>query len=370
MTTETPPPALGLQEQLDISRKKVDVDQFDVPVRELLRMAGTNELRRAPVYQRKFRWTEDLESKLIESLFLGLPIPSIFVATNKDGRWELVDGLQRVSTLIHYVAEAPLRMSEIGKTDALRLSGLEELTSFNGTLFSELPEPIRLGFFKRGLRVTALSDKSDFEVRYDVFERLNRGSVVLSPQEVRACVFQGRFNDFIVELASTKAFLGLLKLEKTQADDGTKEEIVLKFFAYFYSRAQFRANVTKFLNKYMETATMSFPYDEARHLFDKTVSQLYGILAGPVLRRNTYVTPINQLEGILIGAADIIHAGGDIAPPAAGWLDDPVLVDASTGGTNTRKKFEQRIQRAKELLLGQAKTPGGRKKATRRAAKR
>src|SRR4029079_16619870 len=103
-----------------------------------------------------------------------------------------------------------------GKTAPLRLSGLQQLSSFNGTTFSELPEPVRLGFFKRGIRITALSDKSDTEVRYDVFERLNRGSVVLTPQEVRACVFQGTFNDFIVELAKTEAFLKLLKLERTQ----------------------------------------------------------------------------------------------------------------------------------------------------------
>jgi hypothetical protein len=135
-----------IQQQLEVSRKKVDVDQFDITVRELLRMAGTGELRRAPVYQRKFRWTEELESTLIESIFLGLPVPSIFVATNKDGRWELVDGLQRVSTLMHYVAESPIRLDEIGKKAALRLSGLEELTAFNGKTFAELPEPIRLGF--------------------------------------------------------------------------------------------------------------------------------------------------------------------------------------------------------------------------------
>jgi hypothetical protein len=202
-----------------------------------------------------------------------------------------------------------------------------------------------------------------------VFERLNRGSVVLTPQEVRACVFQGPFNDFLVQLAGSEAFLSLLKLEKTQADDGTKEEVVLKFFAYFYARDQFKANVTKFLNKYMEDASENFPFDEARRLFESTVSQLAKIVDGPVLRKNTYVTPLNQLEGILVGAADIIHAGGMLHDPGPGWLDDKALVEASTGGTNTRRKFDGRIERAKLLLQGPAKKVRGFKKLSPRSAK-
>jgi hypothetical protein len=89
-----------LQQRLDEQRRRADVDNFDVTVRELVRMAAKGEIDRAPAYQRKFRWGEEEESRLIESLLLGLPVPSLFVATNPNGTWEIVDGLQRLSTII------------------------------------------------------------------------------------------------------------------------------------------------------------------------------------------------------------------------------------------------------------------------------
>ncbi len=128
-----------LQAQLDSQRQKVDVDHFDLTVRELMRMAQEGELKRAPVYQRKFRWNETTESRLIESLLLGLPVPSIFVATNRDGSWEVVDGLQRISTLIHFTAAASDLLATISKIEPLRLEGLTDLTSFNGLTLAELP---------------------------------------------------------------------------------------------------------------------------------------------------------------------------------------------------------------------------------------
>jgi Protein of unknown function DUF262 len=157
-----------LQQELESQRQKVDVDHFDLTVRELTRMSIDGELQRAPVYQRKFRWEERTESRLIESLLLGLPVPSIFVATNPDGSWEVVDGLQRISTLIHFAAATPHMLETIGKANALKLTDLKDLKTFNGFTLEELPTPIQLAFFKRGLRVTALSDKSNPETRFGV----------------------------------------------------------------------------------------------------------------------------------------------------------------------------------------------------------
>ena len=123
--------AKGLQAQLDEHRRKVDTDKFDLTVRELVRMAHVGELHLAPEYQRKFRWNTIRESQLVESLLLGLPIPNVFVATNNDGTWELIDGLQRVTTLIHFVGEK-VGLKVIGKREPLILDGLEKLTEFNG----------------------------------------------------------------------------------------------------------------------------------------------------------------------------------------------------------------------------------------------
>jgi hypothetical protein len=339
-----------LQTQLETQRQKVDVDHFDVTVRELVRMSAERELNRAPVYQRKFRWKEDAESRLIESLYLGLPVPSIFVAANQDGTWELIDGLQRISTLLHYVAEPREVLEQVDKDSPLQLSELRKLTSFNGILFADLPTPVQLAFFKRAIRVTVLSDKSDVDVRFDMFERLNTGGVALSAQEVRACIFRGEFSDFLRRLSEKEAFASLLKLQEANKNDGTKEELVLKFFAYVNDRNEFQGKVTDFLNAYMKAASQQFDYDAGEQLFDSVIGFLRQIIAGEFLRPPANVTPQNQLEAVMVGIAEVLRSGNQLKAPEGDWLTDPQLVEASTGATNTRTKLNRRIDRARQLF--------------------
>ena len=112
------------------------------------------------------------------------------MATNVDGTWEVVDGVQRISTLLHFVGGAKL-LKKIGKKEPLKIVGLQKLTALNDLSFEGLPQPQQFQFQTRPLRLTALNDKSDPIVRYDLFERLNTGGVSLHPQEIRNCVFRG-----------------------------------------------------------------------------------------------------------------------------------------------------------------------------------
>jgi hypothetical protein len=341
-----------LQSQLDSQRRKVDVDHFDVTIRELVRMTSEGELERAPLYQRKFRWDEHDESHLIESILLGLPIPSVFVATNANGTWEVVDGLQRLSTVIHFVADPPELLESIGKTAPLRLVGLEKVSKLNGLLFADFPTPLRLTFFRRALRVTALSDKSDYHVRFDMFERLNRGGISLTAQEVRGCIFRGSFNDLLRELADNEAFRRLVKLQKQKQDDGTREELVLKFFAYLENRHVFKGAVTEFLNDYMKAATTSFEYDAGRDLFQSVVREIGALLPEAFVRAGYPNTPLNQLEAVMVATAELLRAGTPVQKPQPGWMNDKELVRTSTGATNTASMLGSRIKRATELLQG------------------
>lgn len=342
-----------LQAQLEDNRQRVDVDHYDITISELIRMTGEQELIIAPVYQRHFRWKLEDESRLIESLFLGLPVPSIYVATNPDATWEVVDGLQRLSTILHFVADPPSVLAQTGKTQPLVLEGLEELDRFNGQSFRDLPGPIRLAFTRRALRVTALSDKSDYQARFDLFERLNRGGVILSPQEVRASIFRGPFNDLIRELAQEKNFRKLLKLQRGSQNDGTREELVLKFFAYMHDRKAFKGAVTRFLNDFMAKAPDHLDLDESGQLFLETTAALAKITGGqPFLRTKVSSTPLNQLEAVMVAAGELLAAGRELAKPGPAWKDDTELVRSSTGGTNTPAMLRARIDRATELLRG------------------
>ncbi|MFE0272003.1 DUF262 domain-containing protein [Streptomyces sp. NPDC058992] len=344
----------AMQAQLETQRRKIDVDNYTITVRELLSMAERNELKRAPEYQRKFRWDEEAESRLIESILLGLPIPNLFFATNDDGSWEVVDGLQRISTLIHFASDSEAQLAEINKRSPLALRELKKLDQFNGQTYEDLPPSIKFAFTKRGLGVTALSDKSDPQIRFDTFERLNRGSVELSKQEVRACIYEGSFNKLIRELAESEKFRKLVKLQKKNEENATHEELVLKFFAYLNNRAAFTGAVHDFLNSYMETNRDSFDVEEGRVTFSKVVDEILALTQGPLLRSKTNVTPQNELEAVMVACAELLKEKGSVGTPPAGWLDDQQLVEASTGATNTRPKLRDRIARAKELLTPEA----------------
>jgi hypothetical protein len=344
--------ASELNSELEAQRRKVDADNFDVTVRELVRMVSENELDRAPEYQRQFRWNEAQESKLVESILLGLPVPTIFVATNKNGTWEVIDGLQRVSTLVHYVADPPDSVGSVGKREALRLQDLDKLPAFNELTFADLPAPIQLAFLKRPLRVTALSDKSDVDVRFDMFERLNTGGIALTAQEVRACIFRGKFAEFLTTLASEPNFNTIIKLKEGSENDGTREELVLKFFAYLEGRDHFEGKVKNFLNDYMKHVPANYDYASRTSLFRRVVAELARILHGPILRRDVGWSPINLAEAVLVGAADLVQNGVTTFNPKGDWLNDRLLTKQSSAGSNTRKYLKGRIDRANELLSG------------------
>lgn len=348
----TTPPPQPLQAELDAQRRQVDVENFDLTLGEIVRMAEANELIRAPEYQRKFRWTKEDESYLIESLLLGLPVPNVYVASNPDGTWEVVDGLQRLSTLIHFMSADAAALKQLDVNEPLRLTNLRKLESFNGYTYADLPTPIRLQFAKRSLRVTSLSDKSDPEIRFEVFERLNKGGVTLTAQEVRACIYRGPFSDSLRRMAASQPFRELVKLQPSHQNDGTREELALKFFAYLDWADRYDGKVKTFLNKYMKDEGPKADIHESEALFNQVVGSILKITKGPLLRSGYGNTPLNQLEAVMVGAGRLIRKGRKIKSPPADWLNDGELVKFSTKGTNTKTSFDGRNARAEKLLGG------------------
>ncbi|PWW65468.1 uncharacterized protein DUF262 [Actinokineospora spheciospongiae] len=315
-------------------------------------MVQEAEINVNPRYQRQFRWNTSVQSTLIESLLLGLPIPAIFVATNKDGTWDVVDGLQRISTILRFHgvdvphAGQNLQFSNNG----LMLTDLVQLSGFNGVTYNDLPKPIQLMLDRRYLRVQVLSDKSDVDVRFELFRRLNAGAVELTAQEIRTAVFAGPFLYLIEELAESSNYLSLLKLKQINQHDGTAAEIVLKFFAYLDKMETFDGKVTRFLNEYMKSRMQDTNLAEDRALFNDVAAFVSEVVDGPFLRARVNVTPVNQLEAVLIGVGRLIRAGRKLKAPKSGWENDPELVEASTKGTNSRSMLMKRVGRVEEIF--------------------
>ena len=324
-------------------RRNVGFDSYDITVKQLIDMVGEQQINIAPDYQRKFVWDDVRQSHLIESIYLGIPIPSLFMATNEDSTWEVIDGLQRLTTLINF-AGAPAASSGASGVP-LKLKGLEKIPSLNGGEFSDLPPNLKLSFLTRPVRITVLNDRSDHQVRFDLFERLNTGGISLHEQEIRNCVFQGAFNDFVKQCAKDPRLDTLIK-RSDRSGRGNVEELVLKFFAYFEYRQKFVHSVKDFLNEYMGAKTKSFTNkSELETVFDRTMEILVAHLPGGIVRaKRPNSTPLVLFEAVAVGVADLVKDNKSIdKEKLRSVLDDEALTALTTGATNSQAKLVGRI---------------------------
>jgi hypothetical protein len=348
----------ALELQLSNQRRKVDFDTFDIHMQQLMAMLKNKQIKISPAYQRQFRWKEDRCSQFIESLMLGIPIPSLFMATNGDSTWEVVDGVQRLSTIIKFAGDDDLRKAH-GLNGELVLTDLQKLSDFVGMSFDQLPEKIKLHFWTRPAKVITLNDKSDNVVRYDLFERLNTGGVALSPQEIRDCVFQGTFADKLESWSKEPSFQKTIRLTPMQQRDATAEECVLRFFAFRAWYKRFDHSVTEFLNDYMEEASKQFDYQTGDAIFQKTFKELAKVFPRGISRygqRRT--TPLNLFEGIAVGASLALDKAPRLHVSAMDkWLSSEELRRYTTGATNAKSAVLGRIEFCRNLFMGKPYVP-------------
>lgn len=340
-----------LQQQLDTERRLVSFDSYDLSVRQLLDMFEAGEIEVPPEYQRQFIWNEARESQLIESVLLGIPVPSLFMATNNDATWEIVDGVQRLGTLAHFLGTEGL-LAKVKKASPLVVEELEKLPALNGERHEGLPKSVQLMFSTRPMRVTVLNDKSDLSVRFDLFERLNTGGVSLTNQEIRNCVFRGPFNQDLKRLADSADFKAVVRLKPSDVKNGTAEEFVLRFFAFLDNYRSFDHSVKDFLNDYMRKNALRRLTSAHSDLFKATFAALRKSLPAGISRGGRGVTPVNLFEGIAVGTALAIKTGKPIRRATLlALLDDDSLRQFTMAATNSRKAVTGRIETVRDALV-------------------
>ena len=201
--------------------RKLTTQAYDKSVADVVRMIEDKDIRLDPDYQRNYVWDNKKSSLLIESIILNVPIPVIYVSQEQDDTWSVIDGLQRLYSLKRFFE---------GK---FKLSGLEILSELNKHDINSLnPKALRL--LKNGLlRVIMITHDSNEEIKYDVFMRLNTGSVHLNEQELRNCLYRGNLNRLLKELTNNvqwQTLLGLKAPHKRMAD----RELILRFLAIYH----------------------------------------------------------------------------------------------------------------------------------------
>lgn len=206
---------------------------------ELITLYRDGEMDIHPEFQRFFRWTETQKSKLIESILLGIPIPSIFVSQREDGVWDVIDGLQRLSTIFEFVGE--LKNEEGKKLPPSKLLKTEYLPSLKGKVWdSEIVDisftvAQRLMLKRAKLDIKIIKKQSDKDAKYELFQRLNTGGSSLSPQEIRNCLLvmlNIKFYRWLLSLSNYPAFKNCIVLSDRLVDEQYDMELALRFFVY------------------------------------------------------------------------------------------------------------------------------------------
>ena len=179
--------AQNLKFNLDVLQKKarertVKTQDIEYDLETLLKRVQSNVIKLDPDYQRRHRWTDETSSRLIESLILNIPVPTIFISQDIDvddendpgvARYTVIDGQQRLTAIVRFLE------------NDLALEGLQALSELNGALRRDLPPFLARRLEERTLRCLRIDSTLDPQVKYDIFERLNTGSVKLEPQELR-----------------------------------------------------------------------------------------------------------------------------------------------------------------------------------------
>lgn len=326
---------------------------YDKSVGDLVAMVIAGDILLDPDYQRNYVWDNPKASLLIESFLLNVPIPIIYVSEEADGAWSVVDGLQRLTSLKRFFE------------DDFRLSKLEVFQELNGLTFSRLPPKAQRTLKNGILRIIVILQESHPEIKYDIFQRLNRGSIKLNEQELRNCLYRGPLTSALREARKEKNFLeiiGLAEPHKRFYD----AELILRSLAMGEAFDPVAGGVPSypnkmksFLNSYMERNKKLSKADIEIKLakFRDVVGAVQDVFGAPAFRRpigdgdqtdtrlnralmDAIVASFWQFDRLALAAkaAEIRSMNARLV------REDAAFADALIYGTSDRKKVEYRVK--------------------------
>ena len=295
-----------------------------------------------PDYQREYIWREHHRVRFIESVLLGLPIPMMFVAEiEDDGRLEIVDGAQRMQTL------------EAFMNNDLQLQRLKKLTKLNGFRFEDLPKSQQNKFRNKALRLVVLDDATSIETRKEIFNRINTSGEKASPSEIRRGAYEGPFMDFVEECTKSPLFKRLCPISKNYQKRKEPQELVLRFFAYSEQYMEFKHDVEKFLNSYLENNKNKFEKKRLKAEFDRMLKFVDKYFPYGMAKKDGWKsTPRVRFEAISVGVNLALRKNPDLVPPLVDWLDSKEFsVHTTSHATNSKPKLKGRVEYVRDQLL-------------------
>ena len=365
----------NLKQNLDSLQQKarertVKTQNIEYDLETLVKKIKSGIINLDPEYQRRHRWTEEVSSGLIESLILNIPIPLIYISQDVDvdeevssesARYSVIDGQQRLTAVSRFLQ------------NEFALVGLEVLSDLNESYYKDLPPFLVRRLEERTIRCLRIDSTVDQQVKYDIFERLNSGSIKLEAQELRNAVSRGPFNRLIKELSKDENFRTLLQIDISSPEQSAKVqkmqdvELVLRFFSLSNGRyEEIKKGFKKFLSDEMDRMNklsdseflemkMHFLHvmKVIRHSLGDKAFAKYRIENGLLEEMSTFNAAVFDALSVAVG--DCISLTVSVLPPS--FIEEykklfgiQEFFQSIEGSVNDKKKVETRIVSVKKLL--------------------
>jgi hypothetical protein len=332
------------KKQLNMQKSNVKYDTKDYPVEVIVEKFAKNDFF-VPDYQRQFIWRPADKSYFIESVLLGLPIPFMFWGECEDYRFEIIDGVQRINTLVEFIG------------NKLKLTSLKKLTELNGFTFCDLDESQQRLLKNKTLRIIVLDSSTTDELRRDIFSRVNRSGIRATDAEFRRGTYPGKLTNFIDSCRQDNAFQSICPLSKKKEDRYEGFELILRFFAFVndYRNCKHRVEgfLTDFLSKNQDTFDEKQYYKEFVSMCDFVAKYIPNGFAS---EHGTKKVPRVRFEAISVGVALALRQNPDLVPYSISWLESEDFKEKTTSdSSNNPGRLIDRVEYVRDSLLGEKK---------------
>lgn len=342
-------------EDIDVVTKSMTVDL-------LLSRTRSQMIDLQPDFQRRWGvWDAKRQSRLIESLLLRIPLPVLYAAEDDDERWEIVDGIQRLSTIARFIDASVI------DEDPLTLTGLEYLNAYDGKTYTELSPRLQLRLRETELVIHLIRKGTPAEVKFNIFARINTGGIALSSQELRHAITPGPARKLLEEWAALPEFLKATgnSVRTVRMDD---RELVLRFIAFFkLGLTHYRQpEMDSFLIRAMKTANIMTDAEitSMRFAFVRSMKAAVAIFNNDAFRKRYSLTagrlPINKalFEAISVNLATLddnqisrlIANSAKVRESFVTLCGDRAFDAAISQGTGDVAKVNRRFTRVEALL--------------------
>ncbi len=305
-------PEPPLEQKYKLQMRQIVSQKIELPISALKGMIEA-QIKLNPDFQRRDRWTQDKQSRFIESIIMNVPIPPVFLGEDEYGDYTVLDGRQRLTAIYEF-----LRNTYV-------LKNLEVWSELNGLRYSDLEKKqLDRAVTRRFVPAVVILKESSPEVKYDVFDRLNTGGVVAEPMEIRNAVFPGSFNRQLHTLSADPTFCRLWRIplepDKRFSDPIYSRmrdlELVLRFFALRDHEAM-EIRFKDFLSEFMDLRNEAYHNDPAlpaadEASFSRAVSNSFRVFGDDAFRKPLATGELGNKSAPL---ADAVMVGLSAAVP-------------------------------------------------------